>query len=62
MMQMGKVGFIDVLRAAHQKQATLGAASSRQPLKPDAPADIIAVKGDPALNIKISNIPNGFFQ
>jgi len=58
MMQMGKMGPIDVLRAATSKAGQQLDLPLLGTLQQGAPADIIAVKGDPTRNPKILEYPD----
>lgn len=58
MMQMAKLGVMDVLRAATSKAGQHLSLPLLGTLQKDAPADIIAVRGDPAHNLKILEYPD----
>lgn len=58
MMQMGKIGLIDVLRTATSKAGRQLDLPLLGTLQQGAPADIIAVRGDPAHNLKILEHPD----
>lgn len=58
MRQMAKMGLIDVLRAATSKAGQHLNFPLLGTLQPGAPADIIAVRGDPAHNLKILEYPD----
>ena len=58
MRQMAKMELIDVLRAATSKAGQHLNFLLLGTLQPGAPADIIAVRGDPAHNLKILEYPD----
>ncbi|PKO58381.1 MAG: amidohydrolase, partial [Betaproteobacteria bacterium HGW-Betaproteobacteria-18] len=58
MMQMAKLGVMDVLRAATSKAGRHLNLPLLGTLQRDAPADIIAVKGDPTHSLKILEYPD----
>ncbi|MEO8767559.1 MAG: amidohydrolase family protein [Nitrosospira sp.] len=58
MMQMGRMGLIDVLRAATSKAGQQLNIPLLGTLQRDAPADIIAVRGDPTHNLKTLEYPD----
>ena len=58
MMQMGRMGLIDVLRTATSKAGQQLNISLLGTLQRDAPADIIAVRGDPTHNLKTLEYPD----
>ncbi|KIO49889.1 amidohydrolase family protein [Nitrosospira sp. NpAV] len=58
MRQMAKMGLIDVLRAATSKAGQHLNWPLLGTLQPGAPADIIAVRGDPSQNLKILEYPD----
>ncbi|SEP18595.1 amidohydrolase family protein [Nitrosovibrio sp. Nv6] len=58
MMQMGRMELIDVLRAATSKAGEHLNFSLLGTIQRGAPADIIAVRGDPAHNLKILEYPD----
>ena len=58
MMQMARMGLIDVLRAATAKAGQHLNLPLLGTLQPGAPADIIAVKGDPTHALKILEYPD----
>lgn len=58
MMQMAKLGVMDVLRAATSKAGRHLSLPLLGTLQKDAPADIIAVCGDPAHDLKILEYPD----
>ena len=58
MMQMAKLDVMDVLRAATSKAGQHLSLPLLGTLQKDAPADIIAVRGDPAHNLKILEYPD----
>lgn len=58
MRQMAKMGLIDVLRAATSKAGQHLNFPLLGTLQPGAPADIIAVRGDPTHNLKILEYPD----
>lgn len=57
MKQMGNLGVIDVLRAATSKAGQQLKLPLLGTLQPGAPADIIAVQGDPIKNLKTLEYP-----
>jgi imidazolonepropionase-like amidohydrolase len=58
MIQMAKLDVMDVLRAATSKAGQHLSFPLLGTLQKDAPADIIAVRGDPAHNLKILEYPD----
>lgn len=58
MMQMGNMGVMDVLRAATSKAGQQLNLPLLGTLQPGAPADMIAVKGDPSRNLKALEYPD----
>jgi hypothetical protein len=58
MMRLGKMRLIDILRAATSKAGRHLGLPLLGTLQQGAPADIIAVKGDPAHNLKILEYPD----
>ncbi|SEL40902.1 amidohydrolase family protein [Nitrosovibrio tenuis] len=58
MKQMGNMGVIDVLRAATSKAGQQLNLPLLGTLQPGAPADMIAVKGDPTHNLKALEYPD----
>ncbi|MEO9061066.1 MAG: amidohydrolase family protein [Nitrosospira sp.] len=58
MMKMGKIGSIDVLRAATSKAGRQLDLPLLGTLQQGAPADIIAVRGDPSRGLKILEHPD----
>jgi imidazolonepropionase-like amidohydrolase len=58
MKQMGNMGVIDVLRAATSKAGQQLKLPLLGTLQPGAPADMIAVRGDPSKNLKALEYPD----